>query len=199
MVAPLSREVRARLWSLTAGHIGIVCAALELIGKKFKDQNAWKQTSPQRAQTKIEIQRWLCAPSTINLLQCEIRSFGCVDTLCTALDQKRPPRYFDALCEAVKYSSPSGALPAEWAANNLEACKSMFRSGFLSPVNGAVDLYSFVAPVLVTALVNRLGRRATVAPASVHDLVRRALRAMRQSVLNAIPHDKHNESTFSKV
>ncbi len=74
----------------------------------------------------------------------------------------------------------------------------LFRAGFLTPVNGDPERYSFVAPLIRNSLVLRLGRRAAVIPTRLHQLVFRAIGGMSSQSLAATG-TKHNEASFSTV
>ncbi len=194
-VAPLSRATRSLLWSLTHGHMGILTALLSSLQAQFKDPNTWKVGAATRNATKIEMQRWLSSPENLHSSVGSLRSFSCIRLLSASFPQ------LQFLADAIKFSCNDQALlPISLVQSDPLATEALFRNGFIDPLNGAVDLYCFIAPLLHTLLVRLLGRRAAALHAlSLPQLIARCVHTMRQSVLNSLPPDQHNKSTFSKV
>jgi hypothetical protein len=118
-----------------------------------------------------------------------------------SLKLREPPSYLSVLEQAVKLASVQGDLPLLFCVQHSAECRLMFRAGFINPTNGKSDQYLFVAPLMRMLLVQILGRRASVPPARLSELVLGAIQAIRQSALQALPvlHVKINKERVPKL
>ncbi len=198
LLAPLDRNTRDTLWRLTAGHCGIIGVILTQLDTAFTARREMWTGQVSRIPLGAETHNYLIDPIHQRNLLTFSRAFDCIRRLLEEYSNADPPQYLQYLLIAMKFAAPNGQISnTPSPVLSVSEFDTLFRAGFLTPVNGNPSEFSFVAPIVRNLLVLELRRDATSLPVSCRQLVLDAIHSMRaESLAHTVPNEASYGNEF---